>query len=95
MKRPSNDLLLTVHGYFKQRTSVRVQDRVQVELIVNSPPFPSPTNRMLGVRLLEHRSTDLDVAGWQEEGYSLEQIRGRINDKYAEYGEPTDTPPLD
>jgi len=37
----------------------------------------------------------LDVAKWQEEGYSLKQIREKIDDKYHRYGEPTDTPPLD
>lgn len=35
-----------------------------------------------------------DIAKWQEEGYSLEQIRGLIDEKYPRYGEPTDTPPL-
>ena len=36
-----------------------------------------------------------DIAQWQGEGYSLEQIRGLIEKKYSRYGEPTDTPPLD
>ncbi len=35
-----------------------------------------------------------DIAKWQEEGYSLEQIRGLIDDKYPRYGEPTDTTPF-
>ncbi len=37
----------------------------------------------------------LDVAKWEEEGYSLKKIRALIDDNYAEYGDPTDTPPLD
>lgn len=36
----------------------------------------------------------LDIAKWQEEGYSLEQIRELIDEKYPRYGEPTDTAPL-
>ncbi len=32
-----------------------------------------------------------DIAKWQGEGYSLEQIRGLIDEKYPRYGEPTDT----
>jgi len=39
-------------------------------------------------------SEAVDIAEWQEEGYSLKQIREKIEEKYAEYGEPTDTPPL-
>jgi hypothetical protein len=35
-----------------------------------------------------------DIAKWQGEGYSLEQIRGLIEEKYSAYGEPTDTPPF-
>ena len=35
----------------------------------------------------------LDVAKWEEEGYSLKQIRGLIDEKYG-HGKPTDTPPL-
>ena len=35
-----------------------------------------------------------DIVQWQEEGYSLEQIRGLIDDKYSRYGEPTDTAPI-
>ncbi len=35
-----------------------------------------------------------DIAKWQGEGYSLEQIRGLIDAKYPSYGEPTDTPPF-
>ena len=35
-----------------------------------------------------------DIAKWQGEGYSLEQIRGLIDEKYTGYGEPTDTPPF-
>ena len=35
-----------------------------------------------------------DIATWQEQGYSLKQIRGLIEEKYPAYGEPTDTPPF-
>lgn len=35
-----------------------------------------------------------DVAKWQAEGYSLEQIRGFIDVKYRDWGEPTDTEPI-
>ena len=35
-----------------------------------------------------------DIAEWQREGYSLEQIRELIDEKYPRYGEPTDTKPL-
>ncbi len=35
-----------------------------------------------------------DIARWQEEGYSLEQIRWLIDEKYPRYGEPTDTAPI-
>ena len=35
-----------------------------------------------------------DIAKWQEEGYSLSEIRQRIEQKYRDYGEPTDTPPF-
>lgn len=36
----------------------------------------------------------IDVAAWQAEGFSLEQIRRLIDEKYALYGESTETPPL-
>ena len=36
----------------------------------------------------------VDIAKWQETGYSLKEIRDKIDGKYTEYGEPTDTPPL-
>lgn len=32
-----------------------------------------------------------DIAKWQGEGYSLEQIRRLIDEKYPRYGEPTNT----
>ncbi|MBU2608381.1 MAG: hypothetical protein KKF26_03610 [Chloroflexi bacterium] len=35
-----------------------------------------------------------DLAKWQGEGYSLEQIRGLIEEKYHDYGKPTDTAPF-
>lgn len=35
-----------------------------------------------------------DIAKWQEEGRSLRQIRGLIEEKYPDYGEPTDTAPF-
>ena len=35
-----------------------------------------------------------DIAKWQEEGHSLSEIRGLIDEKYSRYGEPTDTPPI-
>ena len=35
-----------------------------------------------------------DIAQWRAEGYSLEQIRGLIDEKYPRYGEPTDTAPI-
>lgn len=34
----------------------------------------------------------LDVDQWYKEGVSVEEIRTRIDEKYSEYGEPTDTP---
>lgn len=36
----------------------------------------------------------IDVAAWQAEGFTVVEIRGLIDDKYASYGEPTETPPL-
>ncbi len=36
----------------------------------------------------------IDVAAWQAEGFSLEEIRRLIDEKYARYGESTETPPL-
>ncbi len=36
----------------------------------------------------------IDVAAWQAEGFTTEEIRSLIDDKYARYGEPTETPPL-
>ncbi len=35
-----------------------------------------------------------DIAKWQEQGYSLNKIRGLIEEKYPAYGEPTDTVPF-
>lgn len=35
-----------------------------------------------------------DIAKWQAEGKSLEQTRELIEEKYRDYGNPTDTPPL-
>ncbi|MFQ5887353.1 MAG: PCYCGC motif-containing (lipo)protein [Candidatus Hydrothermarchaeales archaeon] len=34
----------------------------------------------------------LDVDRWYKEGVSIEEIRSRIDEKYKQYGEPTDTP---
>lgn len=36
----------------------------------------------------------LDVKAWQKEGLSAKAIRARLDDKYREYGQPTDTPPV-
>ncbi len=36
----------------------------------------------------------IDIAEWQREGYSLEQIRELIDEKYPRYGDPTDTKPI-
>ncbi len=36
----------------------------------------------------------IDVAAWQAEGFTAEEIRGLIDEKYLPYGEPTDTEPL-
>ena len=36
----------------------------------------------------------LDVGKWQAEGVSLKEIRSRIDQKYGEYGAPTNTPPV-
>ncbi len=36
----------------------------------------------------------LDVGKWQAEGVSLKDIRARIDEKYSEYGTPTNTPPV-
>ncbi len=35
-----------------------------------------------------------DIPKWQEEGYSLERIRELIDEKYRDWGEPTNTPPI-
>jgi len=35
-----------------------------------------------------------DIGQWTQEGLSAKDIRQRIDDKYAERGEPTNTPPL-
>ncbi len=34
----------------------------------------------------------MDIAQWQDEGYTSEHIRALIDEKYPAYGEPTDTP---
>ena len=36
----------------------------------------------------------LDVGKWQAEGVSLKEIRSRIDQKYSDYGTPTNTPPV-
>ena len=36
----------------------------------------------------------LDVGKWHAEGVSLKEIRSRIDQKYSEYGAPTNTPPV-
>lgn len=33
-----------------------------------------------------------DIGQWQKEGFSNREIRDRIDEKYSERGEPTDTP---
>jgi hypothetical protein len=35
-----------------------------------------------------------DIAAWQEQGYSLKQIRELIEEKYPAYGKPTETAPF-
>ncbi len=37
----------------------------------------------------------LDVKAWQKEGFSVKDIRARVDDKYQDYGQPTDTPPVE
>lgn len=37
-------------------------------------------------------SETLDVDQWYKEGVPIEVIRSRIDEKYKQYGEPTDTP---
>jgi len=37
----------------------------------------------------------IDLAQWSKEGKSLKQIRAMIDAKYHEYGEPTNTPPVE
>ncbi len=37
-------------------------------------------------------SEALDVDQWYKEGVSIDEIRSRIDEKYKQYGEPTDTP---
>ncbi|MDO8690697.1 MAG: PCYCGC motif-containing (lipo)protein [Dehalococcoidia bacterium] len=39
-------------------------------------------------------SIALDVKAWQGQGVAVKDIRTRIDDKYAGYGQPTDTPPV-
>lgn len=34
----------------------------------------------------------LDVKAWQKAGFSVREIRARVDEKYQEYGQPTDTP---
>lgn len=36
----------------------------------------------------------LDVKAWQKEGFAVKDIRARVDDKYRDYGDPTDTPPV-
>ncbi len=36
----------------------------------------------------------LDVGKWHAEGVSLKEIRSRIDQKYSDYGTPTNTPPV-
>ncbi len=36
-----------------------------------------------------------DIAKWQKEGKSLREIRTAIDEKYREYGKPTDTAPIE
>ncbi|MDP2663738.1 MAG: PCYCGC motif-containing (lipo)protein [Dehalococcoidia bacterium] len=36
----------------------------------------------------------LDVKAWQGQGIAVKDIRTRIDDKYVDYGKPTDTPPV-
>ena len=36
----------------------------------------------------------LDVKAWKEQGSTVKSIRERVDAKYNEYGEPTDTPPV-
>lgn len=37
----------------------------------------------------------MDVDRWQKEGKSIREIRAAIDEKYREYGQPTDTPPIE
>lgn len=37
----------------------------------------------------------LDVKAWQQKGFSVEEIRARVDDKYKEYGDPTNTAPVE
>src|SRR3990172_12739596 len=36
----------------------------------------------------------LDVKAWQKSGLSVKEIRAQVDQKYEEYGKPTDTPPV-
>lgn len=36
----------------------------------------------------------LDVKAWQKEGFAVKDIRARVDDKYRDYGDPTDTLPV-
>ncbi|MCL5960581.1 MAG: PCYCGC domain-containing protein [Chloroflexi bacterium] len=37
----------------------------------------------------------MDVDKWQKEGKSIREIRAAIDEKYRDYGQPTDTPPVE
>ncbi len=36
----------------------------------------------------------LDVVKWQKEGKGLAEVRRLLDEKYQDYGQPTDTPPV-
>lgn len=37
----------------------------------------------------------LDVKAWKEQGTSVKDIRARVDEKYADYGTPTNTAPVE
>lgn len=37
----------------------------------------------------------LDVKAWQNQGFSVKDIRSRVDAKYQEYGDPTNTQPVE
>ncbi|MBI4321259.1 MAG: hypothetical protein HY675_22440 [Chloroflexi bacterium] len=37
----------------------------------------------------------IDLSAWREQGKDLRQIRMMIDEKYRDWGEPTNTPPID